>query len=239
MSRDRLYFLLRKLHSLTGIVPIGVFLLVHLFLNCGALLGECNFTEGVRTINMMPYVHYIEVFGIIVPLAFHGLLGLWMVFVQARYNNASYTYSRNWWYTAQRLTGLLIFVFLCWHLWDTVLAKLMGQITLEQFYQHLLRGMSSDMLFLTMFVVGTVAASFHLANGAWGFCASWGVLQSRKAQRVGAWAFGLAGAALFAVWLNVIMHFASGGPVGPDNWIPVQEPPLDCGATLLADISER
>ncbi len=241
MSRDRTYFLLRKLHSLTGIVPIGIFLLMHLYLNCGALLGECNFTDGVRTISSLPYVHYIEVFGIIVPIAFHGILGLWMVFVQARYNPAEYNYSRNWWYTIQRLTGFLVFVFLCWHLWDTVIAKFMGRIELEGFYGHMLEGMSSSLLVLTMFVIGTVAASIHLANGAWGFCASWGILQSRRSQKVGSWVFGFAGVALIVIWVNVVFHFATGGPVGHDNLIPVQEPPTDCGAAQLAelDIPER
>ena len=40
MSRDRAYFILRKAHSLTGIIPVGTFLLAHLFLNSSALLGE-------------------------------------------------------------------------------------------------------------------------------------------------------------------------------------------------------
>lgn len=235
MSRDRTQFLLRKAHSLTGIVPIGVFLLVHLFINCGALLGECNFTDGVRAVSSLPFVLYIEVFGIILPIAFHGILGLWMV-SQARYNTGSYNYSRNWWFTVQRLTGVLIFIFLCWHLWDTVIGKLTGRIHLEQFYGHMLEGMSSSMIVLAMFVIGTVAASIHLANGAWGFSAAWGILQSRRSQKVGSWVCGLFGAVLIVVWVNVVFHFATGGPVGPDNLIPVQEPPVECGAAPLAEL---
>jgi succinate dehydrogenase / fumarate reductase cytochrome b subunit len=239
MSRDRTYFILRKLHSLTGIIPAGVFLLAHLFLNSGALLGECNFTEGVRSISTLPYVHLIEVFGIILPIAFHGAIGLWMVIVQARYNSVSYGYTRNWMFFVQRLTGLLLVFFLGWHLWDTVIRKFMGQIRLEGFYQHLAQGMSGDLVFLAMFIVGTVAVSFHLSNGLWGFCASWGILQSRKAQRVGAWAFGAVGVVLVVAWVNVIFHFATGGPLGEHNLFPVQEPPVECGATHLADLTEK
>ncbi len=238
MSRDRTYFLLRKLHSLTGIIPLGLFLLAHLYINSGALLGECSFTEGVRRVNTLPYVHYIELFGIILPLAFHGALGAWMAVVGARYNSMQYNYARNWWYLVQRLTGLLLIFFVGWHLWDTVIAKLLGEIRLEGFYGHLSRGMSADMVFLALFVVGTVAASFHLSNGLWGFCASWGLLQSRKAQRAGSWAFGLLGLVLVVAWINIVFHFATGGPVGGSNLIPVQEPPVECSAAHMAELAE-
>lgn len=224
MSRDRAFFVVRKLHSLSGIVPIGGFLLAHLYINSGALLGECAFTDGVRSINALPYVGYIEIFGILLPLAFHGVLGLWMAFVGARYNSLAYNYSRNWWYFVQRLSGVAIFAFLLFHLWDLWLAKELGHLGLGDFYGRLGQSMSSDMFYLGAMVVGSLAAAFHLSNGLWGFSASWGILQSRRAQRVGSFAFGLLGVGLAVAWLNVVVHFASGG----ENLIPVQEAPHEC-----------
>ncbi len=229
MSRDRTYFLLRKLHSLTGIIPVGAFLCAHLYINSGALLGECEFTEGVRTINSLPYLPYIEIGGILVPLAFHAFIGLYMVFVQSRYNNMTYNYSRNWWYSLQRLTGVLVFAFLAWHLWDLFIAKELGQLRLHQFYGHLGNGMSGDRVYLMLFVVGCLVASFHFTNGLWGFLASWGLVQSRRAQRVASWVLVAAGLVMFVAWLNIIIHFASGG----SNAVPVQEPPRECTATHL------
>lgn len=224
MSRDRVYFVLRKLHSLTGIIPIGTFLLAHLFINCGALLGECAFGDGVRLVNSLPFLPYIEIFGIMVPIAFHGLIGLWMIFVQSRYNPFAYNYSRNWWYVIQRLTGVVIFGFLMFHLWDLWIAKEMGRMGLGDFYGHLDHNMSTNVYYLALMVAGSLAAAFHLSNGGWGFFASWGILQSRKAQRVGAWAFGAVGLVIAVAWLNIAVHFATGG----DNMIPVQEPPNEC-----------
>ena len=234
MLRDRTYFLLRRLHSLTGIIPAGVFLLAHLFINSGALLGECQFTDGVRTINSLPFLPYIEIFGILGPLAFHGALGLWMLVVQSKFNVGTYSYARNWWYVLQRITGFLVAAFLLWHLYDTWLAKQMGQLSLEEFYGHLGQGMSRGYFVVAMYTVGTIAASFHLANGLWGFLSSWGILQSRRAQRIGGWVFGLAGLALVIVWSNIIVHFASGG----HNWLPVQEPPVPCGAEELRALDD-
>jgi succinate dehydrogenase/fumarate reductase cytochrome b subunit (b558 family) len=204
-----------------------------LFINSGALLGECAFTDGVVAVNGLPYLPYIEIFGIVVPIAFHALLGLWMIVVQARYNPLAYNYPRNWWYTIQRLTGVLLIGFLVWHLWDTVVAKVLGHLHLEDFYGHLTAGMSSNLVYLAFFVVGTLAASFHLSNGLWGFCASWGILQSRRAQRVGGWLFTLVGLGLCLAWFNIVYHFATGGM----NAIPVQEPPVECGAIELVQHS--
>jgi len=232
MSLKNAPFIVRKLHSLTGIVPIGTFLMAHLYINCSALLGECAFTDGVRTVSSLPYVHYIEWGGIVIPIAFHAAIGLWMIFREWSFNVFSYSYARNWWYTIQRLSGLVLVLFLGWHLWDLFWRKMMGGIHIEGFYNYLSESISSNRLVLAAFVAGTLAASFHLSNGLWGFCASWGILQSRKAQRIGGWVFGLVGIALFFAWLNVTYHFASGG----GSLIHVQEPPFECASALLSSL---
>lgn len=226
MSKGRASFLIRKLHSLTGIIPVGVFLCAHLFFNSAALYGECRFTDGVRAINSLPYLPYIEWGGIILPLAFHGLLGLYLAIVQARYNNGVYNYGRNWWFLIQRLSGVLVLLFLGWHLWDLMLAKLFGDLHLEQFYLHLGQGMSGDRLYLALFIVGCLAASFHFGNGLWGFTASWGIIQSRKAQRIAGRVFTLVGLVMFLAWFNIVFHFATGGM----NAFPVQDDPVVCAS---------
>jgi succinate dehydrogenase / fumarate reductase cytochrome b subunit len=234
MNRDRAYFILRKLHSLTGIIPVGTFLVAHLAINSGALLGECAFTDGVRLVNSLPFLPYIEIFGILLPISFHAVLGLGMIFLQARYNNMAYNYSRNWWYLAQRVTGVLIVAFLAWHLWDLWIAKELGHLVLGDFYGHLGTGMSTSQLYLAAMVVGSLAATFHLVNGAWGFSASWGILQSRRAQRVGGWTFGLVGIVIALAWLNIVVHFATGG----SNAIPVQDPPFECTTAQLQELED-
>ena len=37
---DRTYFTLKRLHSLTGVVPVGLFLLEHLYTNARSLQGR-------------------------------------------------------------------------------------------------------------------------------------------------------------------------------------------------------
>src|SRR6188768_901128 len=107
-------FLLRKLHQLTGIVPLGAFFLVHMWTNSTALNGQKSFNEHVQTIHDMPYLLFIEIFGIFVPLLFHSIYGV-LISGEARINNFSYNYGRNWFYTLQRVTGAFLFFFILFH----------------------------------------------------------------------------------------------------------------------------
>jgi succinate dehydrogenase/fumarate reductase cytochrome b subunit len=63
-------------HSLTGVVPVGVFLLAHLWTNAQALSGQSAFDAAVSEIHHLPYLPAIEVFGIFLPLSFHALYGV-------------------------------------------------------------------------------------------------------------------------------------------------------------------
>src|SRR5436305_7200472 len=98
-------FLLRKLHQLTGIVPLGVFFFVHMYTNSTALNGAKIFNEHVGTIHDMPYLLFIEVLGIFVPLIFHSVYGI-LISAEAKPNVLQYGYGRNWLYMFQRITGI-------------------------------------------------------------------------------------------------------------------------------------
>ena len=37
---------------------------------------------------------------------------------------------------------------------------------------------------LGFYIVGILAATFHLANGLWSFLVSWGITQSKKSQQI-------------------------------------------------------
>ncbi|MFN2598652.1 MAG: succinate dehydrogenase, partial [Pyrinomonadaceae bacterium] len=94
-------FLLRKLHQLTGIVPLGVFLLEHFYTNSKALTGANDFNNAVRDLQSIPYIIFVEIIGIFIPLIYHAVYGLFITW-EARPNNLHYPYPRNWFYTIQR-----------------------------------------------------------------------------------------------------------------------------------------
>lgn len=211
--KSRRPFLLRKLHSLTGVVPVGAFLLVHLWTNASALQGQERFDDVVSGITHMPYLPFIEIGLIILPLAFHALYGVKIAF-EGRPNAGAYPYSRNWMYIMQRVTGIIAFLFIGFHLWEYWLQKLLGRMAPEQFYPTLCANMSATVgpvpVTGLIYLVGIAASVFHFANGLWGFCFSWGVTVSRRAQATAAWVFGLVGLLIFLLGANTTIYFATG-----------------------------
>ena len=69
-------FLLRKLHQLTGIAPLGIFFFVHMFTNSKAMNGEASFEKAVQDIHDIPFLLFLEIFGIFIPLIFHSVYGV-------------------------------------------------------------------------------------------------------------------------------------------------------------------
>ena len=71
-------FWLRRLHSLTGIVPIGLFLLEHFISNAEAFKGPVAYAKQVEFLNSLPFVLVLELFGIWIPILYHGLYGVFI-----------------------------------------------------------------------------------------------------------------------------------------------------------------
>src|SRR5205085_4037974 len=54
-------FVFRKLHQLTGIVPLGFFLLEHFYTNSKAMTGRADFDNAVKDLQSIPYILFVEV----------------------------------------------------------------------------------------------------------------------------------------------------------------------------------
>ena len=212
-ASSRCSFLFRRLHSLSGIFPVGIFLVSHLFTNAKALKGQLFFDRAVADINHLPFLPLIEIFGIFVPLAFHALYGVKLAF-DGRVNVARYPYTRNVLYTLQRATGLLAFLFIAWHLWEFRIPKLLGYMSADAFYPTLESHLSSTYhgfpVLAVVYLVGIGASVFHFANGLFTFCFSWGLCLTRRSQRVFATAFAALGAVVFVMGAQTALYFATG-----------------------------
>jgi succinate dehydrogenase/fumarate reductase cytochrome b subunit (b558 family) len=212
-EKNRRAFLMRKVHSLTGVVPVGGFLVFHLWTNAKATAGREPFDAAVGDIAHMPFVWALEWGLILLPLAFHAFYGVWIA-LQGRQNIGKYTFARNWMYFLQRLSGLLAFGFIGLHLYQFWGQKLAGNMETTQFYPALCASLTSTKggapWMAIAYVVGIAACVFHFANGLWGFCFSWGITVSRRSQRMAATVFGVVGLVVFFMGLNTVVHFATG-----------------------------
>ncbi len=217
-EKTRRAFLMRKLHSLSGVVPVGGFMVFHLWTNAKATQGQESFDSAVRDISHLPFVTVVEFAVILLPLLFHAVYGIWIA-INGKPNVGKYTYSRNWMYTLQRVSGLVAAVFIVLHLKDYWWPKMVGKMEPSQFYPQLCENMSATNhgvpIMALWYVIGIAACVFHFANGLWGFCFSWGITVSRRSQRMAATVFGLVGLALFFIGANTAIYFATGEGV-PD-----------------------
>lgn len=228
-------FLWRRLHSLSGVLPLGAFLCYHVFENLSALRGPAAYDEMVNHVNVLlprPFFYGLELVTIVIPLAYHALYGVWVA-VTGRPNVGRYAYAQNWGYLAQRITGVIALLFLLVHVgtlraWVTLLGNHLAPVrvldpagldlvTYRDVAAHLGNPASlgvqsilaGDHIF-ALYVVGTLCTIWHFCYGLKGFCWSWGIAVGRIAQRrvtVVAW---LLFAVLSAATLGILFQMRFG-----------------------------
>lgn len=204
-------FLLRKLHQLTGIVPLGAFFFVHMFTNSKAMNGEAQFEKAVQDIHDIPYLLFLEIFGIFLPLLFHSIYGV-IISTEAKSNVLTYGYGRNWFYFMQRATGIFLFVFLLFHILNfrfglvpglnmTPIAGNAGQSF------NIVSAEFSIPWIMGLYVLGIAATAWHLAYGFWLFAVDWGIVIGEKAQRMALYGSVVLAVGLFFLGTNAAVAF--------------------------------
>lgn len=183
MGRESYFW--HKLHSLTGIVPVGYYLVQHLTLNTFSIAGPDKFNGVIHFFEGMP-LHILMAMKAIfiwIPLIFHAIYGF---FITSRalpnISNKAMRYRENWMYTFQRVSGMIAFAFLVYHMYSTsVLATMYGTYLIE--YAAWAEKLTSNgYLILGVYMVGVFACTYHFSYGIWNFCIRWGITISEKAQ---------------------------------------------------------
>lgn len=175
-------FLLRRLHSFTGILPVGAFLFEHILIsNASAISGPDAYTRQVHFLANLPLVFFLELFGIWIPILFHGLFGFYIWF-RGDGNTMQYPWTGNWMYTLQRWTGGIAFVYIVWHTYTMRFTGIDLHDAASQSFAKVQAEVHNPLLFL-FYVVGLVAASWHFAYGIWLFSAKWGIVTGEHAQQ--------------------------------------------------------
>jgi succinate dehydrogenase / fumarate reductase cytochrome b subunit len=228
---DRHHFVLRRLHSLSGILPIGAFLINHLLTNATAFLGPGRFDEHVRWLHSLPFLTAIEILFIFLPLLFHGAYGI-KIALEGRINVRQYPYMDNWRYTLQRVTAWIMVAFILLHLAHFRFAHWFGGMDYKAarpfFFSFTQQGFEGLWLpkwaWMVAYGVGLAATVYHFCNGLVTFCITWGItigVQARKRMSVAA---GLLGAVLLT-WGALSLYAL--GTMKP----PVQGTPTACAPT--------
>lgn len=221
-------FLWRRLHSLSGIIPIGAFLVEHIVSNFETWNGPLAYAQQVKLLNSLPLVRVLEWGLIFIPLAFHALYGVWIAF-RGRVNVNVYPWASNWMYISQRVTGLIAFAYIIQHVWR----QRFSGISLPEHpgaafakVQHEL----SNPWMLAIYVIAMVATTWHFAYGIWLFAAKWGITPGDRARKRFGYICAAGGAALTLMGLISIYAVVYKYPNAPADVMPEQP----AGITLLA-----
>ncbi len=178
MSRESDFYL-RRLHSLLGIIPVGLFVAQHLVINHFATRGAEAFNNASNFMGNLPFVLFLEWFIIYIPLMFHAFYGLYIAFT-AKNNVQRYGTFRNWMFMLQRITGVFLVIFIAWHIFETRIQKAFG----AEVDFDMMANILDNPFMLAFYMAGVIAATFHLANGLWSFLVTWGLTQSPRSQKI-------------------------------------------------------
>ena len=196
-------------------MPLGFFLLEHFYTNSKALTGPTDFNNAVRDLQSIPYILLVEIGGIFIPLIYHAVYGI-LITAEARPNNLNYPYPRNWFYTVQRLTGIILFFFITFHVLNFRFGLIphLNNLSVADNPGQAFAIVSREFRMLPIFliyVVGIAATVWHLANGIWLFLVDWGITIGERAQRLTGYACIAFGVLLLAVGINAAVAFIRPG----------------------------
>ncbi len=207
-TKPNQHFLWRKLHSLFGIIPLGLFLCIHLFINSFALKGPEAFDKAAEAMMELPYLIIIELVFIFIPLLFHMIYGIAIIF-STDPDLVRHPKGSNVLYFLQRATGIAAIIFVCAHIYSITLSLrfINHQEVSYQFMSFLL----ANPVTLAFYVIGLASVVFHFANGIRNFMITWGITAGRESQRIMGWVCTLLGLGVFFVGLNVLAAFLGYG----------------------------
>lgn len=212
-------FLVRRIHSLVGLVPLGGYLGFHLVTNAAVLDGPATYQHRADQIHVLgtTTILVLEWTLIFLPMLLHGLIGM-LIVTRGKRNLAGYPYRENWRYTLQRVTGVIAFGFILWHVfhmhgwfrfvwWREQIAFPLGGARFDPENAAATAGtaiQASPVVFI-LIAVGVLASVYHLANGLWTMGITWGIWTSPTAQRRANLPCAAAGIALAVVGLAALV----------------------------------
>lgn len=227
-------FALRRLHSLMGVL-FGGYLIVHLLVNATLLEGirydgePTVFQLQVDKIHALPFLEVVAWTVILLPILYHTIYGV-VVVASGRPNVDRYGYPKNWAYFLQRISAVVLVLFILFHYlsmkgafggsFGEMLTFVPVDVPRTEFSEATQSTVNhfhaAWWLGWLVYPVGILAATFHTANGFWTAGVTWGVTITARAQRL--WLMACVGVFAF---MTACAFIALGSALAAD---PTEEP---------------
>jgi len=204
--------LARRIFSLSGLVPLGAFLVVHVVVNARAIRGEEAFDSAVSALARVPGLRLIEVVLVFAPLVLHAAVGLWLVATRASLHEPS-PYPRPMALT-MRATGVVALAFLALHLPEMRVLAPGPRPQGGELLTILAADLSSTWLGVpwvgVLYLLGAAAVTLHFVAGAWAFLVRLPRGGSPASRRWIAWAAAALGVTMFVLFADAVVLHATG-----------------------------
>lgn len=204
---------LRQLHTLTGVFPLGIFVLGHLITQARVLRGASAYELGQMALTSLPGWRAIELV-VLASLVVHGGLGLRLA-VSGRPRSPWYA-GRTELHSLQRVTGPIVLVFVVWHVATLWVPHASGALGTGMLRPSMIALLSSTWVGVPLaalgYLVGVAACSFHFANGMASFAASAGWFATERARRGASWGAALVGLVVVVLGAETVVALATGAP---------------------------
>jgi succinate dehydrogenase/fumarate reductase cytochrome b subunit len=216
--------LLGRLHALCGVVPLGAFLILHLWQQGASLQGRQRYEQAL-VLEPPLAMPVLEACGLYAPLLFHAAYGVKLAGRArggsgvARAGLGPAAPEAQAWASVQRWSAWPLLGFLALHLWQFGFRSWTGELTRSDFFPELCASLSSTIwgglpLMAIAYLLGVLAAALHFYNGLCGFCWTWGIVQSARALRLTRVVVGLGAAALCMLGTLTVIDLATGSSFG-------------------------
>jgi succinate dehydrogenase/fumarate reductase cytochrome b subunit (b558 family) len=222
----------QKLHSLTGVVPLGAFLVLHLWITASIVGSRAIYDRQIGFVHGGALLGVLEVVLVLVPLGYHAVYGVWRS-LQPR--DPKHAYANDLMLVLQRASGVVVLVFVVAHLWELRVQTWTSGLPVSAYSTKLVEDLSatsSGIPWIALgYLVGIGATVFHLVNGMTSFCTTWGCTPTVASQRGARAIFRVAGIVLFALGAGIVIQLATGSRL-----FPVDEPgsaSLACGSAAV------
>lgn len=248
-------FAIRRFHSLIGIVPLGLYMVIHLTTNASLMNSPETFQRAVYMIHSAgKALPLIEWGGIFIPLLFHGILGVWIA-KNAKLNTSHYRFASNRRYAWQRYTGIVALVYLFFHIlhlhgWFHFgpYLEVIRPLQFAAFKPYnaastLVESMNQwgGFVWPAFYLVGMMCCVYHLANGLWTAGITWGLWITPAAQKRASKVSVVFGAVLSVIALSAWWAAVAPGPEEAAQYREIENRMYDANleSGVISDMPEK
>jgi succinate dehydrogenase / fumarate reductase cytochrome b subunit len=196
--------ILRKLHSFTGLFPLGAYLLFHAYEQLAVRQGRTAEILRLDRTTSAP----LEVTCVLLPLLLHAALGVRLARVSARRSEAAdtFAYASPAFVRLQMWSGIVSACFLLWHVAGVWLPRVIAARPAAGYgamVDH-----ASTLPMAALYVLGITAVCVHFAQGLSAVCLRYQILKvPPRAARI---VFGLVGMLLWLTFIDELSAYVAG-----------------------------